>query len=64
MKELIYRCYKFLSAIKYQLLMSQFGVVSQCKHEPDCSSYWLEQTKQKGWLKGSWRGIMRFLSCR
>jgi len=55
--------YKILNATKRTILIGHFGYASECNHNPPCSDYFVQQVENKGWLKGSFKGIKRFLSC-
>jgi len=46
----------------YQEAISPF-TPSTCRFEPTCSSYFLEALKVHGFIKGSYLGIKRILSC-
>jgi len=46
----------------YQEAISPF-TPSTCRFEPTCSTYFLEALKVHGFIKGSYLGIKRILSC-
>lgn len=46
-----------------QIVLTVFGKVSVCKHEPTCSQYMIEQIRSRGTIAGVARGISRILTC-
>ena len=46
----------------YQYLLSPV-LQHSCRFEPTCSNYFIESVKGHGWLKGSFKGILRILKC-
>jgi putative membrane protein insertion efficiency factor len=55
---------KFIIAIvkTYQYVLSPV-LQHSCRFEPTCSNYFIESVKAHGWLKGSFKGILRILKC-
>lgn len=58
----VLKIHKSTAALRQVLLVSHFGFISQCKHEPPCSQYLVEQTNLYGW-RGFFRGIARLFTC-
>lgn len=56
------KVYLFLREIKDQLIISNFGFITSCKHSPTCSVYMAKNIKKKG-LVGFFLGIKRILLC-
>ena len=46
----------------YQFLLSPF-LANKCRYLPSCSEYYIESLKIHGFVKGSYLGIKRILSC-
>ena len=55
---------KFIIAVvkTYQYVLSPV-LQHSCRFEPTCSNYFIESVKVHGWLKGSFKGILRILKC-
>jgi len=54
--------HRFLTPLKTSLLITFWGQASQCRHQPTCSEYLLQQVQQKGW-RGFPLGLQRIMSC-
>ena len=46
----------------YKLFISPY-LGNNCRYMPTCSEYFIESVEENGFLKGSFRGIKRILSC-
>ena len=46
----------------YQFLFSPF-FINKCRYLPSCSEYYIESLKIHGFVKGSYYGIKRIMSC-
>ena len=46
----------------YQIVISPyFG--KNCRYDPTCSNYFIQSLNEYGFLKGSFKGIKRLISC-
>ena len=53
----------FIKIIKfYQYIISPF-LGNNCRYIPTCSEYFIDSLKEFGFLKGSFLGLKRILSC-
>jgi len=57
------KIYKFFREVKKQLLISQFGFITDCKHSPTCSKQTQIYIKEQGLIKGSVKGAIRIITC-
>jgi len=46
----------------YQLTLSRV-LPRSCRFTPSCSQYMIEAVRKKGFLAGTWKGILRLLRC-
>ena len=46
----------------YQLVLSPY-LGNNCRYLPTCSEYFIDSIKEFGFLKGSFLGLKRILSC-
>jgi len=49
--------------IRENFLITTFGFLSQCKHQPTCGEYMVKKIEEKGWLVGVVLGTKRLLTC-
>ena len=53
----------FIKIIKfYQYIISPY-LGNNCRYLPTCSEYYIDSLKEFGFLKGSFLGLKRILSC-
>jgi len=62
MDKLIKKFYVFFREIKDQIIVSNFGFITSCKHSPTCSVYMARSIKKKGFV-GFLLGLKRIFSC-
>ncbi len=58
------KIYQHLRPYLDRVVMSVFGVSSECKHTPSCSNYTLQSIRRHGTIAGVAKGFSRILSCR
>jgi len=46
----------------YQKMISPL-LLERCRFYPSCSQYLLESVVKYGWLKGTWKGLLRLSRC-
>jgi putative membrane protein insertion efficiency factor len=46
----------------YQLGISPW-LGPHCRYRPTCSQYFIEAIEKYGFLRGSWRGVLRIMRC-
>lgn len=56
--------YQVVRPVLDQLILSVFGHVSRCRHDPTCSEHTIEQIRLHGTIAGIRLGLKRILSCR
>ena len=57
------KIYQRFKIFIHWLLISHFGATSYCKHQPSCSEYFAAQTRDRGIIKGGFKGLIRILTC-
>lgn len=53
----------FSQVVRRSLLLSTFGWVSECKHEPTCSTYAVRAVQECGLVRGVGKSARRILTC-
>jgi|TARA_B100000965_G_scaffold303619_1_gene262332 putative membrane protein insertion efficiency factor len=46
----------------YQIIISPY-LGANCRYEPTCSNYFIQSLNEFGFLKGSFKGFKRLLTC-
>lgn len=63
MKNPILRFYQACGLIKHRVLYTVFGFSSRCRHTPTCSRYIEKQIQEHGTIVGSFKGLVRIMTC-
>lgn len=63
MRYSILHFYQMLGLLKHRMLYTVFGFSSRCRHTPTCSRYIEKQIREHGTIVGSFKGLVRVITC-